>query len=58
MGSSNKGNSDGGTSQPGKKKDLSKIKFFACHKNGDYASQCLRKKKGKRKTQTTTSIET
>jgi hypothetical protein len=39
-GSNKKGNSDGGTSQPGKKKDLSKIKSFACHKNGHYSSQC------------------
>jgi hypothetical protein len=33
-----KGKNEEGTSQPGKKKDLSKIKFFACHKNGHYAS--------------------
>jgi hypothetical protein len=31
---------DGGTSQPGKKKDLSRIKYFPCQKNGHYASQC------------------
>jgi hypothetical protein len=43
--SSKKGNSDGGSSQPGKKKDLSKIKCFSCHKNGHYASQCPEKKK-------------
>jgi hypothetical protein len=46
-GSSKKGNNDGGTSQPRKKKDLSKIKCFSCHKNGDYASQCLKKKMGR-----------
>jgi hypothetical protein len=33
-----KGNSEGATSQSSKKKDLSKIKCFACHKNGHYAS--------------------
>jgi hypothetical protein len=31
-GSRKKGNSDGGSSQLGKKKDLSKNKFFSCHK--------------------------
>jgi hypothetical protein len=51
-----KGNSEGATSQLGKK-DLSKIKCFACHKIGHYASQC-REKKGQGKTQTTTSTET
>jgi hypothetical protein len=57
--SSKKGNNDGGSSQPGKKKDLSKIKCFSCHKNGHYASQCLeKKKKGNEKMQTTTSTET
>jgi hypothetical protein len=46
-GSKKKGNSGGGTSQPRKKKELSKIKCFSCHKNGNYASQCLEKKKGR-----------
>jgi hypothetical protein len=56
--SSKKGNIDGGSSQPRKKKDLSKIKCFSCYKNGHYASQCLEKKnKGNGKTQTTTSVE-
>jgi hypothetical protein len=32
-GSKKKGNNDGGTSQPVKMKDLSKIKCFSCHKN-------------------------
>jgi hypothetical protein len=39
-GSNKKGNSEGETSQSGKKKDLSKVKCFACHKSGHYASQC------------------
>jgi hypothetical protein len=38
---SKKSNIDGGTSQPGKKKDLSNIKCFAGHKNGYYASNPL-----------------
>jgi hypothetical protein len=57
-GYSKKGNNDGGTSQPGKKKDLSKIKCFSCHKNENYASQCPEKKKGRGKTQTKTSEKT
>jgi hypothetical protein len=36
---------------------MSKIKFFSCHKNVNYASQCLEKKKGRGKTQTTTSTK-
>jgi hypothetical protein len=53
----NKGNSDGGSSHP-RKKNLSKIKCFSCHKNGNYASQCLVKKKGKGKMQTIASTKT
>jgi hypothetical protein len=56
-GKGSKGNSEGETSQS-RKKDLSKIKCFTCHKNGHYASQCLEKKKGQGKMQTTTSTET
>jgi hypothetical protein len=38
---------------------LSKIKCFACHKSGHYASQCLEKKKGRGKLQqVATSAET
>jgi hypothetical protein len=40
-----KGNNEGETLQSIKKKELSKIKCFACHKGGHYASQCLEKKK-------------
>jgi hypothetical protein len=48
--SKDKGMSEESTSQPGKK-DLSKIKYFICHKHGHYASQCPEKKKGKGKQQ-------
>jgi hypothetical protein len=34
-----------------KKKDLSKVKCFACHTLGHYASQCPQQKKGKGKQQ-------
>jgi hypothetical protein len=37
--------------EQGKKKDLSKVKCFACHKRGHYASQCPRRKKGRGKQQ-------
>jgi hypothetical protein len=39
------------SSQDGKKKDLSKVKCFACHKSGNYASQCPECKKGKSNSQ-------
>jgi hypothetical protein len=43
-----KGKSEESTSQL-RKRDLSKIKCFSCHKHNHYASQCLDKKKGKGK---------
>jgi hypothetical protein len=39
------------TSQDDKKKDMSKVKCFACHKFGHYAGQCPNKKKGGNGTQ-------
>ena len=56
--SNKKGNNDEGSSPPGKKKYLSKIKCFLCHKNGHYVSQCSKNKKGKGKTRKTTSTKT
>jgi hypothetical protein len=57
-GSRKKGKNDGGSSQPGKKKDSSKIKCLSCHKNGHCASQCPKtKKKGNGKMHTITSVE-
>jgi hypothetical protein len=57
--SSKKGNNDGGPSHLGKKKYFSKIKCFSCHRNGNYASQCLEKNnKGKGNAQPTTSTKT
>jgi hypothetical protein len=48
-GCNKKGNNEGETSQLRKKKDLSKIKYFVCHKSGHYASQCLENNKGREK---------
>jgi hypothetical protein len=40
-----------------KKKDMSKVRCFACHKIGHYASQCPNKKEKKPKLEMSTSIE-
>jgi hypothetical protein len=39
-------NSSRTEASPEQKKDLSKVKFFACHQKGYYSSQCPKRKKG------------
>jgi hypothetical protein len=46
-----KGSSWGQTSEGEKRKDLSKVICFVCHKLGHYVSQCPTKKKGNKKSQ-------
>jgi hypothetical protein len=53
-----KGPSGGQTSKGEKKKDFSKVKCFACHKPGHFASQCPNKKKGNKKSQMAASAST
>ena len=50
-----KGSKGGTKQQDGEKKDMSKVKCFACQKFGHYAGQCPNKKK--KKQQTTTLVE-
>jgi hypothetical protein len=38
-----------------RKKDFSKIKYFACHKPGNFASECPNKKKGSKKSHMTSA---
>jgi hypothetical protein len=48
----------GGSLEPRRKKDLSKVKCFACHDYGHYASQCpLRRKGGRRQQALATKVE-
>jgi hypothetical protein len=51
---------EGSSSSNQGKKDFSHTKCFKCHKEGHYASQCLKKKegKGKQKKQLARSVET
>jgi hypothetical protein len=46
-----KGDSQGEGQQYGQKRDMSKIKCYLCHKNGNFTSQCPQRKKGKGKSQ-------
>jgi hypothetical protein len=41
----------GGSPEPRRKKDLSKVKCFACHEYGHYASQCPQRRRGGKKQQ-------
>jgi hypothetical protein len=52
------GPSWGKTSKGENRKDLSKVKCFACHKPGHFSSQCPNKKKGNKKSQMTASAST
>jgi hypothetical protein len=44
------------TYQVDKKKDMRKVKCFACQKFGHYAGQCPHKKKGGNETQTEVAV--
>ena len=48
-----KGSKDGAKQHDGEKKDMSKVKCFACQKMGHYVGQCPNKKKKKRTAATT-----
>ena len=53
----NKGSKGGTKLWDGEKKDMSKVKCFACHKMGHYAGQCPNKEKKKQKTTATAEID-
>ena len=48
-----KGSKEGAKQHDGEKKDMSKVKCFACQKMGHYAGQCPNKKKKKQQTAAT-----
>ena len=57
-GKAKKGSSKGSNSQSEKKKkDLSKVKCFGCHKFGHYVSDCPERKKGKKQVAASASAE-
>ena len=51
-----KGSKDGAKQHDGEKKDMNKVKCFACQKMGHYAGQCPNKKYKKQQTATTAEI--
>ena len=52
-----KGSKDGAKQHDGEKKDMGKVKCFACQKFGHYAGQCPNKKKNKQQTTASTEID-
>ena len=52
-----KGSKGGTKQQDGEKKDMSKVKCFACQKFGHYVGQCPNKKKKKQQTATAAEID-
>jgi hypothetical protein len=47
----------GENSSHGRKNDVSEVRCFECHELGNYASQCLNKKRSKKDVETVTSVE-
>lgn len=56
-GRAKKSSSGGATSKGEKKKDMSKVKCFACHKTGHCGGQCPNKKKGKSQVAASTKVD-